>query len=232
MMRVVLLMVFALCAAAPTWALNKADKAEVNQLIQAYIQQHPAEMMTAMAKYQQQMKVKAAAALIDAHTPVSGSANAPITIIEFSEFECPFCGRAQPTLQALREKYKGKIRFAYKHMPLSFHKNAMPAAQAAQAAHMQGKFWEFSQDMWQNQSRLSDKLYVQTAEKLGLNMAKFNADRASSAVAKIVADAQESGAAMGVQGTPHFLVNGEELSGAQPLEAFVAIIDSLLAAQK
>src|SRR2546425_3156581 len=99
------------------------------------------------------------------NAPVLGPKNAPVTIVEWSDFQCPFCGRVEPTLQQLRDEYKGKIRIAWKNQPLSFHPNAMPAAEAAMAAHEQGKFWEFHDALFKKQGQLSPALYDEVARQ-------------------------------------------------------------------
>src|SRR5256885_10793070 len=104
-----------------------------------------------------------------------GPKNPTVTIVECSDFQCPFCGRAEPTLQQLREEYKGKVRIAWKNQPLSFHPNAMPAAEAAMAAYEQGndKFWAMHAKLFANQQQLSPQYYEQAAREIGLDVAKF-----------------------------------------------------------
>jgi protein-disulfide isomerase len=161
--------------------------------------------------------------------PVLGPRNAPVTIVEWSDFQCPFCGRVEPTLHQLREEYKGKVRFAWKNQPLSFHPNAMPAAEAAMAAHEQGKFWEFHDELFKRQEELSPALYESIATKLGLDLNKFRASIESHRHgAQIQAD-MAAGAALGAGGTPTFFINGKKLVGAQPIDQFKQIIDAELA---
>jgi protein-disulfide isomerase len=161
--------------------------------------------------------------------PVLGPKNAPVTIVEWSDFQCPFCGRVEPTLQQLRDQYKGKIRIAWKNQPLSFHPNAMPAAEAAMAAHEQGKFWEFHDALFKKQGQLSPQLYDEVARSLGLDLDRFHASiEAHKSAAHIQAD-MTAGRAVGAEGTPTFFVNGKKLVGAQPIDAFKQLIDSELA---
>ena len=162
--------------------------------------------------------------------PAKGDADARVTIVEWSDFQCPFCGRVEPTLQQLREEYKGKIRVAWKNQPLSFHPNAMPAAEAAMAAHEQGKFWEFHDALFKKQGQLSPALYDELARKLGLDLDRFHASiQAHKSAAHIQAD-MAAGRAVGAEGTPTFFINGKKLVGAQPLDAFRQLIDAELAA--
>jgi protein-disulfide isomerase len=162
--------------------------------------------------------------------PVLGPKNAPVTIVEWSDFQCPFCGRVEPTLQQLREEYKGRIRIAWKNQPLSFHPNAMPAAEAAMAAHEQGKFWEFHDALFKKQGQLSPALYDEVAKQLGLDLDRFHASmQGHKHAAQIQAD-MSAGNAVGAEGTPTFFINGKKLVGAQPIDAFKQLIDAELAA--
>jgi protein-disulfide isomerase len=164
------------------------------------------------------------------NAPVLGPRNAPVTIVEWSDFQCPFCGRVEPTLQQLRQEYKGKIRLAWKNQPLSFHPNAMPAAEAAMAAHEQGKFWEFHDALFKQQQKLGPELYDEVAKQLGLDLNRFHASIESHRNASIIQADMSAGSAVGAEGTPTFFINGKKLVGAQPLEAFKQVIDAELAA--
>jgi len=160
--------------------------------------------------------------------PVKGAANAPVTIVIFSDFQCPFCKRVLPTLEQIEKDYSGKVKFAYRFNPLPFHPNAMPAAKAAAAANDQGKFWQMHDALFANQADLSDAGLLKAAKEAGLDMKKFEADYKSDKYdAKIKADidfAQQNGA----NGTPAFFINGVALKGAQPYPAFKQIIDAFL----
>ncbi|HKB77419.1 MAG TPA: thioredoxin domain-containing protein, partial [Myxococcales bacterium] len=162
--------------------------------------------------------------------PVLGPRNAPVTIVEWSDFQCPFCGRVEPTLQQLRQEYQGKIRIAWKNQPLSFHPNAMPAAEAAMAAHEQGKFWEFHDALFKQQGQLGSALYDEVAQKLGLDMKRFHASIEAHKSAALIQADMTAGRAVGAEGTPTFFINGKKLVGAQPIDAFKQLIDSELAA--
>ena len=112
------------------------------------------------------------------------SAKAQVTIVEFSDFQCPFCSRAAKTVDQLVTDYGDKVRVVFKHKPLPFHQNAKPASAAAIAAGKQGKFWEFYHKAFDNQQNLTDENFVAWAKELGLDAGKFDADRKSDAVAK------------------------------------------------
>ncbi len=162
--------------------------------------------------------------------PILGDVNAPITIVEFTDFECPFCSRGNTTIHELIEKNPGKIRLAFRHYPLPFHKNAKLAHQAAEAAKIQGKFWEYYDLLFANQKALDRDSLIGYAVGLGLDEAKFTADMDSEAVIKIVDDDIKAGSDAGVNGTPHFILNGTVVSGAQPLPNFQSALDKELAA--
>jgi len=168
---------------------------------------------------------------------VMGDADAPITIVEFSDFQCPFCQRfTQQTGSQIIDQYvaTGKVRFAYRHFPLSFHQNAQKAAEASECAADQGKFWEFHDIMFERGSGDGTGLAVADlkayAAELKLNTADFNTCLDSDAKAALVQADFAAGSAAGVSGTPAFFVNGKAIVGAQPFSAFQAMIDAELAA--
>lgn len=162
------------------------------------------------------------------NSPVTGAKNAKVTIIEFSDFQCPFCKRGKDTMEQILKAYPNDVRVVFKHMPLSFHKMAKPCALATIAAGKQGKFWEMHNEFFDNQGSLSDEFIVATAKKLGLNIDKFNADRGSKAAEEqLNADIALAGK-NGISGTPGFFVNGVAVKGAYPFDHFKKIIDRWL----
>ncbi|NTX07986.1 thioredoxin domain-containing protein [Myxococcus sp. CA040A] len=162
------------------------------------------------------------------NAPVKGPKNAPVTIVAFSDFECPFCSRVVPTLKQIEEQYQGKVKVAFKNQPLPMHGNAKAAAAAALAAHEQGKFWEMHDKLFANQRALDRASLDKYAQELGLNVAKFKAALDENKfAAQIDADAAE-GSRLGATGTPTFFINGRTLVGAQPLDGFKRIIDEEL----
>jgi len=166
-------------------------------------------------------------------SPAMGAKNAPVTIVEWSDFQCPFCGRVEPTLKQVMTSYGNKVRIVWKNQPLSFHPNAMPAAEAAMAAYEQGndKFWAMHGKLFEKQNELSPAYYEQAAREIGLDMAKWKASVAShKAQASIQAD-MAAGNAVGANGTPTFFINGRKLVGAMPFESFKQIIDAELASK-
>ena len=163
-----------------------------------------------------------------ANAPIRGDENAKVTIVAFSDFQCPFCNRVNPTLAKLLETYPGKVRVAFKHLPLRIHPDAPAAHAAAEAAHKQGKFWEMYDKIFANQRDLKPETFKKYATELGLDVAKFEKDVADPATkARIDADTKEADK-LGVAGTPAFFINGRYLSGAQPYETFQKIVDEQL----
>jgi protein-disulfide isomerase len=160
-----------------------------------------------------------------------GGKDAPIVIIAFSDFECPYCKMGENTVDQVREKYGEKIRFVHRDYPLPFHANAHVASQAARCAGDQGKYCEYYDGLWKS-SGLARAQLDTLAGELSLDSEKFGTCLTSEKYkAQIDADL-EAGASVGVNGTPAFFVNGRMLSGAQPLEAFETIIDEELANAK
>jgi protein-disulfide isomerase len=162
------------------------------------------------------------------NAPIRGDKNAKVTIVFFSDFQCPFCNRVNPTLAKLLESYPGKVRLAYKYLPLRIHPDAPGAAAAAEAANRQGKFWEMYDKIFANQRELKPEKFREYAQQLNLDLAKFDKDLADPSVkAKIDADSKEADK-LGVAGTPAFFINGKYLSGAQPYETFQKMVDDQL----
>jgi protein-disulfide isomerase len=160
--------------------------------------------------------------------PIKGAKDALVTIVQFSDYQCPFCSRVEPTMDKVMEEYKGKVRVAWRDLPLPFHPNAVPAAIAARAAGEQGKFWEMHGKIFANQQSLDRPTYEKYAGELGLNMGKFKAALdAEKGKEAIQADAA-AGGKIGARGTPAFFINGKFLSGAQPFEMFKSKIDEEL----
>lgn len=161
--------------------------------------------------------------------PFIGPEDAPVTIIQFAEFQCPYCGRAKEVIDQVMEKYDGKIKMVYRDFPLSFHDRAIPAAVAANCAGEQGQYWPMYDALMSNQRALTDSDLTGHATNLKLDLDKWNTCRKDPAQAAEVQKDFEDGTKAGVQGTPAFFINGIFLNGAVPLEQFTAIIDEELA---
>lgn len=164
------------------------------------------------------------------NNPTLGPDNAKVTVIEFSDFECPYCQKSQEVTNALREKYKDKIRWVFRDYPLPFHQNAMFAHIAANCAKEQGKYWEFFNALFQNTGNLSKENVLALATPAGLDKTKIAEcakDKDGNLEKEIMADISD-GQKVGVNGTPAFFINGILLEGAQPYSAFEAIIEQEL----
>jgi len=164
--------------------------------------------------------------------PSKGPEAAPVTVVEFSDFECPYCAKAEPAVKDLLEleKYKGKIKFVYMDFPLSMHPKAQKAAEAGHCAGDQGKYWEMHGKMFATSPKLSVTDLKAYARELGLDGNRFDKCLDSGDKAKVVEVAAKAGAAAGVNGTPAFYVNGRLLAGAPQVSSFAALIDAELAA--
>jgi len=161
--------------------------------------------------------------------PVRGPASAPITIVEFSDYQCPFCARVNPTLEQVRKTYGDQVKIVFKDFPLPNHPQAPKASEAGHCANEQGKYWELHDLMFANQRALNVPDLKQYASGLGLDMGKFNQCLDSGKHASLVASGLAQGERMGVNSTPTLYINGRVLIGAQPFEAFKQIIDEELA---
>jgi protein-disulfide isomerase len=157
--------------------------------------------------------------------PTRGEAKAPVTIVEFSDFECPFCVRAEDVIKKVMEAYPGKIRLVYRDYPLPFHARAQKASEAALCAGDQDKYWQMHEKLFANQKALEVGQLKQHAKDLGLATDKFDKCLDSGEKAATVEASKKAGEEAGVNGTPHFFINGRGLSGAQPFEKFKEIID-------
>lgn len=162
--------------------------------------------------------------------PVRGPANAPVTLVEFSDFECPFCKRAHPIIMQLLEKYAGKVKLAYRDFPLeSIHPQARRSAEAARCAADQGKFWDYYDVLFNESPKLSPEDLKRYAAQVGIDGKKFEECISAGVHKSAVQNDLNEGNRLGVTGTPAFFINGRPLTGAQPLAAFARVIDEELA---
>ena len=169
---------------------------------------------------------------VEAVGPAKGPEGAPVTIVEFSDFQCPFCSRAKTTVDEVVKQYGDKVRLVFRHFPLSFHAEAPKAAEASACADDQKKFWEYHDKLFANQGALKVDDLKKHAADLGLDTARFNECLDSGKKAELVKKDMSAGEKVGVTGTPAFFINGVVLSGAVPAEDFKAIIDAELAKKK
>lgn len=161
-----------------------------------------------------------------------GPKDAKVTIVEYSDFQCPYCGKHHTTIKSLQEKYKDQVRFVFRHFPLSFHENAQPAALASECASEQGKFWEMHDKLFDNQSSLSSELYSKLAKELGLNTGQFEDCIKTNKYEQAITDDLSSGLASGVEGTPAtFVITADKqtlVSGAVPQSQVESAINQAL----
>ncbi|MCI0615552.1 DsbA family protein, partial [bacterium] len=160
--------------------------------------------------------------------PYQGPLYAKVTIVGFSEFQCPYCRMVLPTLEEIKKIYGDSVKIVWKHRPLSFHSNAFPAAEAAEAAREQGKFWEMHDLLFQNQTNLSSSKFEALATTLGLDMEKFKVSIAAHRNKSRIEEDSNLASSAGATGTPTFFINGKKLVGALPLAAFKNIINEEL----
>jgi protein-disulfide isomerase len=159
--------------------------------------------------------------------PGVGPIDAPILIVEFSDFECPFCSRLATSLAEIKQTYGDRVRIEFRHFPLSFHANARPAAVAAECAHEQGEFWAFHDLLFRHHRELDETRISAFAQTIGLDEARFAACRADSEIhARVDADL-EAGQAAGVTGTPVFFINGVAYVGGWPASRIAPVLDAL-----
>ncbi len=169
---------------------------------------------------------------ISSKDPMWGSRTAPVTIVQFSDYQCPFCSKVEASMQQVKDTYgPDKVRIIWKNEPLPFHPNAKPAAEAAQGVFaLKGNdaFWKFHDTAFKNQGALSPESYEKWAKDSGVDMAKFKAGIAAHTWAKKVDDDHAAAQKVGVNGTPASYINGVAVSGAQPFDKFKAVIDQEL----
>jgi protein-disulfide isomerase len=165
--------------------------------------------------------------------PFKGAEKAPLTVVKFEDFQCPFCKQVQPTFNELLSRYNGKVRLVHKDLPLeSIHPQARQAAEAARCAYEQGKFWEYHDKLYATSPKASGDDLKSYAKEVGLNVNSFDRCFASGKYKAVVQQDLNEGVQLGLTGTPTIFINGREISGNQPLEAFEAIIEEELARPK
>jgi protein-disulfide isomerase len=208
----------------PVQAANYPN-AQLERQILEVIRKHPEVIIESVQAYQQQQQEQVTQSrqvflqdlqtnpqAIIANSPTMGETPAKTLLIEFSDFQCPYCAEAHQKLQELLVKHRNEVTLVYKNLPLPIHGEALSAAKAAWAANQQGKFWEYHDALFTNQKQLGESLYLDIAKKLNLDMEKFNSDRllAEPSIQQDLQLAQQ----LGIPGTPFFVMNGKNYSGA------------------
>jgi protein-disulfide isomerase len=163
-----------------------------------------------------------------AGSPVQGAENAPITLVEFSDFQCPYCAKAIKNLDAILKAYPGQVKLIFKQFPLDSHGQALGAAAAAIAAHQQGKFWPMHDALFASRTNLARPSLLAIATRLGLDMKKFTADLDSPVTRKTVDKDEQDGEKAGVEGTPTVFINGQRYNGSLEPEAMKGVLDEEL----
>ncbi|MBD2451362.1 thioredoxin domain-containing protein [Nostoc sp. FACHB-152] len=179
--------------------------------VQVYEQKQQAQLKQAQQAFLQDLKTNPQAVI--GNSPKTGPADSKIVLVEFSDFQCPYCAEAHKILKSVLEKHKDNLTLVYKHFPItSSHPEAIPAAQAAWAAQQQGKFWEYHDALFTNQKQLGEALYLDIAKKLNLDLQKFNSDRklAITAIGQDIQLAEK----LGIMGTPFLVIKSENYTGA------------------
>jgi protein-disulfide isomerase len=182
--------------------------------LQAYQHQQQQQQEQARQTFLQDIKTNPKALI--GESPTNGAAESKIVLIEFSDFQCPYCAKADQTLKQFMAKHQNEVTLVYKHFPLtSIHPQALYAAKAAWAANQQGKFWQYNDALFTQQDKLGEELYLEIAQSLNLDLEQFNRDRnvADTAIAQDMQLAEK----LGVTGTPFFVMNEEVFSGAMQL---------------
>ena len=168
---------------------------------------------------------------VEASGPARGPTDAKVTVIEFSDFECPYCSQAHDVIEKVMQKYDGKVRLVFRNFPLGFHQHARKAAEASLCANAQDKFWPYHDALFADQKKLEVPQLKETALSLKLDAEKFNACLDSGEHAKTLDADMKAAEKAGVTGTPAFFINGILISGAQRSEEFERLIDAELAAK-
>lgn len=180
------------------------------QSVQGYQQQQQSQLQQIRQAFVQALQTNPKIVIRD--SPTTGATDLKVVLLEFSDFQCPYCAQAHKTIQQFMSKHADEVTLVYKHFPLTpIHPEAMPAAKAAWAAFQQGKFWEYEDALFSQQDKLGDSLYLTTAKSLNLDLEKFEQDQANAdrAIEEDIQLAQT----LGLSGTPFFVINGEAFSG-------------------
>jgi protein-disulfide isomerase len=182
--------------------------------VQAYQEKIQNQLVQAQQAFVQQMKANPDA--IIGQSPITGAPTKKILLVEFSDFQCPYCAEAHKTIKEFMAKHQDEVTLVYKHFPLSsIHPEALPAAKAAWAAGQQGKFWQYHDVLFTQQKQLGEQFYLETAKNLNLDLEKFNSDRQTAE--KSITEDMILGESVGISGTPFFVLNGATFSGAVQL---------------
>ena len=167
---------------------------------------------------------------VSAQDHAEGPGNAPLTLVEYGDYQCPYCGAAYPVVKRLQKRFGKKLRFVFRNFPLTqAHPYALIAAEAAEAAALQGKFWEIHDLLFEQQTLLKPDIIILWAKKTGLNLEQFGNDVKQSIVEKRIKEDRQTGIRSGVNGTPTFFINGTRYDGSPDYDSLLAALESELA---
>lgn len=239
-MALVLLCIGLNSCATPTQAGNsQATDPQLEAKVLQIVRNHPEVILESVQAYQQKQQaqqqqgqkafldgMKANPKSVIAESPVTGAKAQSVVLMEFSDFQCPYCAKAHETLKQFMAKHQERVTWVYKFLPLTqIHPEAMPSAKAAWAAGQQGKFWEYHDALFTQQDKLGEPLYVATAKALNLDLKRFDQDRKSDSASAAIQKDIDMAEKLGVSGTPFLVMNGEPIPGAAQL----ADLEGLLA---
>lgn len=240
---VALLLVVTSCTSLGQSANAQLSDAQFEAKVLEIIRKNPQVILDSVQAYQRSQAQKEEQArdkvlaqirqeprLLLRNAPVTGSTSQKIILAEFSDFECPYCAKAHEVVKEFMAKNGNDVTLVYKHFPLKeIHAQAEPAALASWAAFQQGKFWEYHNALFEQQSKLGEAFYVELAQNLKLDIDKFNRDRKSNEAKEAIKKDFELGKSLGVRGTPSFLVNGTFFSGVPDLKSLEELIAQIKA---
>jgi protein-disulfide isomerase len=234
LLMALVLVPFFLAGCTDTNKLNEIEKSQKEILTKLVALQENQEKI--LKSYKPQPKQPAVDVNKVQNIPVGSSAvkgekNAPVTIVEFSDFQCPYCAKVQPTLREVLKAYPKEVKLVFKDFPLSFHKQAKNAAKAARAAGEQDKYWEMHDLIFEQFNKLTDDSFKGFAEQLGLDMARFTADFNSTKYDQLIQEDVSLGKSIGVRGTPTLFLNGKRMS-RRSFNDFKEAIDETLKEKK
>jgi len=233
---------FSVTASPVTAEVVNLDEARVREIVKEVIKENPKLIFDSVNDYiklqreekeaeqfESSFKNRIRDIAVSEKNPVKGNKDAQIAIIEYSDFQCPYCSKAIETIEQVLKEYPEKVKLIFKHNPLEFHKQALPAAKASLAAYKQGKFWEYHDLLFKNSSNMNEEMLIQFAKDLKLDLEKFNTDRKSPEIEEQIKAEQAEAEKHGLKGTPSFLVDGVLVRGARDKEHFVMVIERILA---
>jgi protein-disulfide isomerase len=240
---VALLLIITGCASSGQSAQAQLSDAQFESKVLEIIRKNPQVILDSVQAYQKSQvqqeeqlrdkvlsQIRQEPRLLLRNSPITGSSSQKIVMAEFSDFECPYCSKAHDVIKEFMTKNRNDVTLVYKHFPLKeIHAQAEPAALASWAAFQQGKFWEYHDVLFEQQSKLSEEFYLEIANNLKLDINRFNRDRQSPEAKAAINKDFELGKSLGVRGTPSFVVNGIFLSGVPDVKSLENLVAQIKA---